>query len=70
MSFPGSKINYGSILFLFLSEKQFKSIVVRFPPLNIVYSFFAAALMLTVYDQHKDGDGFLYLTYSGDNTFG
>lgn len=29
-----------------------------------------AALMSEVYDKHKDEDGFLYLTYSGENTFG
>ena len=29
-----------------------------------------AALMADVYDEHKDGDGFLYMTYSGENTFG
>jgi GABA(A) receptor-associated protein len=23
-----------------------------------------------VYDEHKDDDGFLYVTYSGENTFG
>jgi GABA(A) receptor-associated protein len=28
------------------------------------------ALMSTIYDEHKDEDGFLYLTYSGENTFG
>ena len=29
-----------------------------------------AALMSSIYDQHKDEDGFLYVTYSGENTFG
>lgn len=24
----------------------------------------------TIYEQHKDVDGFLYITYSGENTFG
>lgn len=29
-----------------------------------------AALMSAIYDDHKDADGFLYVTYSGENTFG
>lgn len=29
-----------------------------------------AALMSTVYEQHKDEDGFMYMIYSGENTFG
>ncbi|BGP43977.1 ubiquitin-like protein atg8 [Rhodotorula kratochvilovae] len=29
-----------------------------------------AALMSMIYDEHKDEDGFLYVTYSGENTFG
>ena len=29
-----------------------------------------AALMSSIYDDHKDADGFLYVTYSGENTFG
>jgi GABA(A) receptor-associated protein len=28
------------------------------------------ALLADVYEDHKDEDGFLYLTYSGENTFG
>ncbi|KAI5076719.1 hypothetical protein GOP47_0008784 [Adiantum capillus-veneris] len=28
------------------------------------------AMMSTIYDAHKDEDGFLYVTYSGENTFG
>ena len=30
----------------------------------------AAAMMSSIYDEHKDEDGFLYFTYSGENTFG
>lgn len=29
-----------------------------------------AALMSQVYKEHKDEDGFLYVTYSGESTFG
>lgn len=29
-----------------------------------------AALMSTLYDEYKDEDGFLYISYSGENTFG
>jgi len=29
-----------------------------------------AALMNAIYEEHKDDDGFLYVTYSGENTFG
>ncbi|KAG5372247.1 Autophagy-related protein 8 [Yarrowia sp. C11] len=29
-----------------------------------------AALMSSIYEEHKDEDGFLYVTYSGENTFG
>jgi GABA(A) receptor-associated protein len=29
-----------------------------------------AALMSDVYDDHKDPDGFLYMTFAGENTFG
>ena len=29
-----------------------------------------AALMSSIYEREKDKDGFLYITYSGENTFG
>mmetsp|Transcript_1424 Transcript_1424/g.1559 ORF Transcript_1424/g.1559 Transcript_1424/m.1559 type:complete len:120 (+) Transcript_1424:111-470(+) len=29
-----------------------------------------AALMTAVYEEHKDVDGFMYISYSGENTFG
>ena len=35
---------------------------VRLPP--------SAALMSNVYLKHRDEDGFLYICYSGENTFG
>ncbi|KAJ0111539.1 hypothetical protein Patl1_00206 [Pistacia atlantica] len=28
------------------------------------------SVMSTIYDEKKDEDGFLYVTYSGENTFG
>jgi hypothetical protein len=30
----------------------------------------AASLMSAIYEENKDEDGFLYMTYSGENTFG
>jgi GABA(A) receptor-associated protein len=30
----------------------------------------SSSLMCSVFDQHKDKDGFLYITYSVENTFG
>jgi GABA(A) receptor-associated protein len=32
--------------------------------------FFPASLMSAIYEENKDEDGFLYMTYSGENTFG
>ncbi|GJN41435.1 hypothetical protein PR202_gn00809 [Eleusine coracana subsp. coracana] len=29
-----------------------------------------ASLMSAIYEEHKDEDGFLYMTYSGESTFG
>mmetsp|Transcript_9067 Transcript_9067/g.41205 ORF Transcript_9067/g.41205 Transcript_9067/m.41205 type:complete len:124 (+) Transcript_9067:126-497(+) len=29
-----------------------------------------AALMSSIYEEHKEDDGFLYIAYSGENTFG
>ena len=33
-------------------------------------SFLTAAMMSAIYEENKDEDGFLYMTYSGENTFG
>jgi hypothetical protein len=30
----------------------------------------SAALITTIYAEHADEDGFLYITYNGENTFG
>ena len=36
----------------------------------LAHSLFTAALMSAIYEENKDEDGFLYMTYSGENTFG
>lgn len=33
-------------------------------------SISSGAIMSAIYDEKKDEDGFLYVTYSGENTFG
>jgi len=46
------------------------------PPEKAIFIFVnstlppTAALMSTVYEQHKDEDGFMYMMYGGENTFG
>ena len=32
--------------------------------------YFSSATMGAIYEEHKDEDGFLYIAYSGENTFG
>jgi GABA(A) receptor-associated protein len=43
-------------------------------PLLFLYfllrSVHAASLLSAIYEEYKDEDGFLYITYSGENTFG
>nr|ACR37481.1 unknown [Zea mays] len=36
----------------------------------LLFLVHAAALMSAIYEENKDEDGFLYMTYSGENTFG
>ena len=49
---------------------------IMLPPEKAIFIFVndtlppTAALMSAVYQDHKDKDGFLYVTYSGENTFG
>ena len=33
-------------------------------------SVISAGMMSAIYEENKDEDGFLYMTYSGENTFG
>lgn len=37
---------------------------------SVFISEYTAALMSTVYEEQKDEDGFLYVQYSGESTFG
>jgi len=50
------RLQPGDALFLFVGE--FNNI----PPSNMV--------MNSIYDRYKNSDGFLYITYSRENTFG
>lgn len=36
----------------------------------IFFHFFSSSTMGAIYEEHKDEDGFLYIAYSGENTFG
>ncbi|KAF3453451.1 hypothetical protein FNV43_RR03891 [Rhamnella rubrinervis] len=40
------------------------------PPTVRIIDITAAAMMSAIYEENKDEDGFLYMTYSGENTFG
>ena len=48
---------------------------ISIPPEKAIFIFVnntlppTAALMSTVYEQHKDEDGFMYMMYSGEDTF-
>merc|ERR1711976_271467 len=48
----------------------------KLPPEKAIFLFVnnvypqTAQLMSIIYDRFKDEDGFLYITYSGENTFG
>eukprot|EP00441_Pelagodinium_beii_P017087 CAMPEP_0197655346 /NCGR_PEP_ID=MMETSP1338-20131121/39400_1 /TAXON_ID=43686 ORGANISM="Pelagodinium beii, Strain RCC1491" /NCGR_SAMPLE_ID=MMETSP1338 /ASSEMBLY_ACC=CAM_ASM_000754 /LENGTH=117 /DNA_ID=CAMNT_0043230975 /DNA_START=268 /DNA_END=618 /DNA_ORIENTATION=+ len=49
---------------------------IKLPPEKAIFVFInnylppTSSLMSAAYDTHKDKDGFLYITYSGENTFG
>jgi GABA(A) receptor-associated protein len=57
--------------FMFVIRKRLK-----LPPEQAIFLFVngtippTAALMNVIYEEHHDEDGFLYITYSGENTFG
>lgn len=62
-----------------LTVGQFTYVIrkrIRVSPEKAIFMFVkntlppSAALMSDVYEDHKDEDGFLYITYSGENTFG
>ena len=48
------KVNSEKAIFIFVNDK--------IPPTSSMISL--------IYDENKDKDGFLYVTYSGENTFG
>ncbi|SGY39823.1 BQ5605_C003g02282 [Microbotryum silenes-dioicae] len=61
------------------SHQQFVYVIrkrIKLQPEKAIFIFVdeilppTAALMSSIYEEHKDEDGFLYVTYSGENTFG
>ena len=62
-----------------LTVAQFMYIIrkrIQLPPEKAMFLFVNKVLPTTsstmgsIYDEHKDTDGFLYIAYSGENTFG
>lgn len=62
-----------------LSVGQFVYVIrkrIKLPSEKAIFIFIndilppTAALMSKIYEEHKDEDGFLYVLYSGENTFG
>jgi GABA(A) receptor-associated protein len=62
-----------------LTMMQLQQIIrkrVRFPPEKALFMFVnnkifpITSLVGAIYDEHKDADGFLYVTYCQENTFG
>tara|TARA_B100001996_G_C18107794_1_gene380053 strand:+ start:47 stop:445 length:399 start_codon:yes stop_codon:yes gene_type:complete len=57
--------------FVYVIRKRMK-----LPPEKAIFVFvdnqilMQASRMLTIYEESKDKDGFLYITYAGENTFG
>ncbi len=58
--------------FMFVIRKR-----IKLPPEKSIFLFVndtnlvpTAALLSQVYEEHQDEDGFLYITYNGESTFG
>jgi GABA(A) receptor-associated protein len=69
------KLSSEKAIFLFVNKDvlpptgTYPFITYHFPS-NRTECLLAAALMSHIYEKYKDEDGFLYVTYSGENTFG
>ncbi|XP_020964411.1 autophagy-related protein 8C-like [Arachis ipaensis] len=64
---------------LYVTVGQFVYVVrkrIKLSPEKAIFIFVknvlppTAAMMSAIYEENKDEDGFLYMTYSGENTFG
>ena len=56
------KLTPEQALYVFVETRDGSKVTHILPP--------TSQTMLAVYNEHKDEDGFLYMTYSGDNAFG
>ncbi|CAI5516517.1 unnamed protein product [Closterium sp. Naga37s-1] len=62
-----------------ISISQFTAVIrnrIKLSPEQAIFLFIgntmppSSALMSAAYEEHKDDDGFLYVSYAGENTFG
>ena len=52
-----------------MKKKKFISQIYLIKSFSTSFFLFSAT-MGAIYEEHKDEDGFLYIAYSGENTFG
>jgi len=63
----GENLYFGNV---FLSYFVHNLHIYHFSGSERLFGRSAAAMMSAIYEENKDEDGFLYMTYSGENTFG
>ncbi|CAN6988280.1 unnamed protein product [Brassica rapa subsp. trilocularis] len=64
------KLSAEKAIFIFISKSYHFVDNVLPPTRTLISSYLLCALMSAGYEEKKDDDGFLYVTYSGENTFG
>lgn len=63
-------LTFGQFMFVLRKRAKLPSEKALFCYVGDCYLPPTASLIHTLYQQHKDKDGFLYMRYAGENTFG